>query len=81
MPKSRRTNKKDPILCDFNRVEISIPRVRLIKLAWKRGYLDYDETIFLRALTWRVEAAINKLLHVQSLAEKALLKSGGKRVT
>jgi len=67
---------KGPELCDFNRIELPVPRLNLIKLVFKRTFLSHDETIFLKALLWRAESANNKILHVMSLAEKALLKSG-----
>jgi hypothetical protein len=70
-------NKKEPTLCDFNAVNTHIPRVRLLKLAWQKNFIQADDAIFLKALRWRVEAAINKLLHVLSLIDKALLKVRG----
>jgi hypothetical protein len=66
--------KKDVRLCDFDRIAVSIPRARLLKLVWKKSFLDPEETIFLKALLWKIESANNKILHVQSLAYKALLK-------
>ena len=70
---------KDPILCDFSKVELKIPRLKLIKLLMKKSYLQAEETIFLKALLWQTESANNKILHVQSLCEKALLKATNSR--
>lgn len=70
---------KDPVLCDFNKVELRVPRLKLIKLLFKRTYLDWEETIFLKALHWKVEAAEAKVAHVKSIIEKALLKAGESR--
>jgi len=66
---------KEPRLCDFNQVKLSVPRHKVIKLLFKKSYLDFDELIFLKGLFWKVEAAENKILHLKSLVEKALLKS------
>ena len=71
--------KNDPKLCNFSKVELSVSRLKLIKIYFKKSYLDYEETIFLKALLWRTEAAENKLLHIKSIIEKSLLKSPGKR--
>lgn len=65
----------EPKLCDFGKIELSIPRARLIKLLFKKHYLDADEVIFLKALSWRAESAENKILHVRSIINKALLKA------
>lgn len=70
----------DPRLCDFNKITLIVPRYKLIKLLMKKSYLTAEETIFLRALHWKTEAANNKILHVQSLVEKALLKASNYRV-
>lgn len=78
-PMKRRVNRnflKEPALCEFNRVSLDIPRLKLIKLLFKKSYLDYDDVIFLKALLWKTEAANNKILHVQSIVEKTLLKAG-----
>ncbi|MDD5355068.1 MAG: hypothetical protein PHY56_00800 [Candidatus Omnitrophica bacterium] len=74
MSKPRR-NYNDPVLCDFNKVELSVPRLKLVRLLFKKSYLTQDEAIFLRGLLWKTESANNKILHVQSIVEKALLKS------
>jgi hypothetical protein len=71
----REAIRREPVLCDFNKVELQVPRLRLIKLLWKKHYLDHDEVIFLKALLWQAEAANHKILHVISVAEKALLKA------
>lgn len=70
----RNFSKAEPELCEFNKIELSIPRLRLIKLLFKKSYLDQDETVFLQGLLWKTESAANKILHVQSIIEKALLK-------
>ena len=75
MIQRKRGFRQESVLCDFNKVELSIPRLRLIKLLFKKSYLDYEETIFLKALLWKTEAANYKILHVQSIIEKALRKS------
>jgi hypothetical protein len=62
-------------LCEFTKVELSVPRLKLIKLLLKRSYLTGDEIIFLKALRWKTESANNKILHVMSVIDKALLKS------
>ena len=66
---------KDPQLCEFNKVELSIPRLKLLKCYFKKGTISYDEMIFLRGLIWKCESANNKLLHIISIAEKSLRKS------
>ena len=71
--------KKDPRLCDFNRVELSIPRLKLLKLYFKRSYLTIEETIFLKALLWKTELTQNKIMHVRSIVDKTLLKSTNSR--
>jgi hypothetical protein len=71
-------NKKEPTLCEFSKVEIRIPRLKLIKLVWEKHFNQSDDTVFLMVLEARVEAAQNKLAHVRSLIDKALLKSGRK---
>ena len=73
----RRGFKPEPVLCDFNKVELSVPRYKLIKLLFKKHYLAPDETVFLKGLLWKSEAAENKLAHVQSIIRKALLKAPG----
>jgi hypothetical protein len=67
--------KQSPTLCSFKKVELYVPRLKLIKLLFKKSYLSFDEIIFLKGLHWKTEAAQNKLAHVQSIIEKALLKS------
>ena len=62
-------------LCDFNKVELSIPRLRLVKLLFKKTYLTQEETHFLRVLLWKSESAENKILHIKSIIEKTLFKS------
>ena len=66
---------KEPLLCDFNEIKMKVPRVRLVKLAWKKGLLDHDEAVFLKGLLLKSEAVENRLKHIQSLINKALLKS------
>ena len=64
-------------LWDFGKVELDIPvskRLKVLKLLKKHTYLTEDETIFLRALLWKTESANYKILHVQSIIEKALRK-------
>lgn len=70
--------RKDPRLCDFNRIELSVPRLKLIKLLFKKSYLEAEETIFLKALLWKTESAEAKILHVRSIIEKILLKAPGR---
>jgi hypothetical protein len=69
--------KEEPRLCDFNRITCDIPRVKLLKLVDKKRLLDHEEYIFLRAFLWKIELTENKVSHVKSLIEKALLKSIG----
>jgi len=69
--------KTEPRLCSFRKVEISIPSKKLIKIYFKKNFLDAEETIFLKALEWKVEAAENRLAHVKSIIVKALLKKSG----
>ena len=71
----KRVYKQGPVLCDFNRISLSIPRVKLIKMAFKQTYLDFDEIIILKALLLQIELAENKLAHVRSLIDKARLKT------
>lgn len=68
--------KYEPILCDFNRIVLKVPRLKLVRLLFKKSYLSQEEQIFLKALLWQAESANNQILHVMSLAEKALLKTG-----
>ena len=65
---------KEPELAKFKEIKVSVPRLKLIKLLFKKSHLQYDELIFLKALHWRVEAAENKILHIKSIIEKTLLK-------
>ena len=65
---------KEPKLADFKEVKLNIPRYKLIRLLFKKSHLHYDELIFLKVLHWKVEAAENKILHIKSIIEKALLK-------
>jgi len=67
--------RKEPILCDFKEVKLSVPRVKLIKLLWKKSFLQYDEIIFLKTQLWKAEAAENKILHIKSIIERTLLKT------
>lgn len=66
---------REPRLCDFSKIELTVPRHKLIQLLFKRNFLQADETIFLKSMLWKSEAALNKLLHVKSICEKSLLKS------
>ena len=66
--------RKEPILCEFKEVRLNVPRYKLLKLYFKRSFLQHDELIFLKALHWKAEAAENKILHIKSIIEKALLK-------
>ena len=71
---------KDPTLCDFNKVELKVPKIKLLRLYLKRSFLDQEEVIFLKALLWQAEAANHKILHIQSIIEKSLLKTGSLKV-
>jgi len=66
---------KEPRLCDFGKIELIIPRLRLLKLLNKKSYITQEEAIFLKAQLWKVESANAKILHVQSIIEKTLLKT------
>lgn len=76
----RKGYKKGPELCEFNCVNLSIPRLRLVKLAWGRDYLKEDDAVFLKGLLLKTEAAENKLKHVKSVVEKAMLRNPLKRI-
>jgi hypothetical protein len=78
--KEPRHFSKEPILCNFDKVELKVPRLKLLRLLFKRTYLDYAEVIFLKALLWQAEAAENKILHIQSIIRKALFKASGRTV-
>lgn len=65
----------EPKLCDFSEVKLSVPRSKLLRLLLKKSYLSHEEYIFLKALLWKTEAANNKILHVESIIRKALLKT------
>ena len=68
---------KEPKICDFNRIELRIPsnqRVKLIKLAYKPNLLNEDEVVFCKTWQYKAEVVIRKALHLQSIAEKALIK-------
>jgi len=67
--------KEEPKLCDFKEVKLVIPRYKLIKLYFKQNFLQHDEAVFLKAMLWKAEAAENKILHIKSIVEKALLKA------
>jgi hypothetical protein len=71
--------RKETKICSFNKIELNIPRLKLLKLLFKRSYLDFEETVFLKGLYWKTEAAENKIAHIKSIVEKALLKAGGSR--
>lgn len=82
MQKVYRKAYKEPKLCDFNKIELRISssdRVKLIKLAYKKSYLNRDERVFATTWLWKAESVINKARHLISLADKALLKAGGGR--
>jgi len=66
---------QEPRLCEFTEIKLKIPRYRLIKLLFKKGFLTFDEMIFLRSFVLKTEIVENQLLHTRSIAEKALLKS------
>ena len=65
----------EPKLCDFNKVELKVPRLSLLKLLKKRSYLSHEETAFLRELLHRTEQSNYKILHIQSIIERCLFKS------
>jgi hypothetical protein len=65
----------EPRLCDFNRISLSVPRFKLIKLLLKRRHLQGEEVIFLKTLQYQIEVKENQILHVKSIIEKALLKA------
>lgn len=70
--------KTEAILWDFGRVELDIPvskRLKVLKLLDKKTYLTQDEATFLKALQWKAESAANKIAHVKSIIDKALIKS------
>ena len=70
--------KTEPNLWDFGKVELDIPvskRLKVLKLLDKHTYLTQDEAVFLTALKWKAESAANQIAHVQSIIEKALIKS------
>ena len=71
--------KKEPVLCNFDKVELSVPRLKLIKCLFKKSFLTHDEMIFLKGLLWRAESADNKIRHIISIADRALLKSLSRR--
>ncbi len=69
--------KTEPNLWDFGKVELDIPyskRFKVLKLLKKDTYLSHDETAFLTALLWKTESVNYKILHIQSIIEKALRK-------
>ena len=68
----------EPKLCDFNSVSLRVPRVKLIRAAWKRSFLTPDEMLFCKSLDWQAESTENKIKHVRSLCAKALLKTSCK---
>lgn len=74
------SQKKDPELCSFTKIELSVPRLKLLKCLSKRTFLDWKERVFLTALLWKVEAVEYKVGHVKSIIEKALLKAGGNKI-
>ena len=73
-----RSTKKEPTLCDFERVEFKTRRKRLIKIVFVKRFLDIDEIAFLKSLEWQAEDAQNKIAHVRSLIDKAMLKMAGR---
>ena len=62
-------------LCEFTKVELKIPRRKLLKLHHQKHYLDHEDDMFLRKLLDMTEQANYKILHVQSIIEKVLRKS------
>jgi hypothetical protein len=69
---------KEPPLCNFSKIELRIPansRLKLIKLAYKPTYLKEDELVFCKTWQYKTEIVIKQALHLQSIAEKALLKA------
>lgn len=71
----QKENNKDPKLCDFNCIHLSVPKARLISLFWKRDFLTSDEIIFLKGLQWKAESIANKAAHIQSVVNRALIKA------
>ena len=69
--------KREAPLCDFSKIELRIPsnqRVKLIKLAYKSTLLKEEEVVFCKTWQYKAEVVIRKALHLQSIAEKALIK-------
>ena len=64
---AKRITAKEPSLCNFNKIELNIPHLRLIKLLFKRTYLSHEESHFLRVLLWKTECVENKVLHIKSI--------------
>ena len=69
--------KKPPRLCNFNKVELTVPRLQLLRLLKKKTFLKRDEFVFTCDLLREAEAADNKIRHVISILEKILLKARG----
>jgi hypothetical protein len=70
--------KREPTLCNFDRIELRIPsnqRVKLIKLAYKPTFLKEEELVFCKVWQAKAEIVINNALHLKSIAEKALLRA------
>ena len=59
----------------FSEVRVFLPRIKIIKLSDKVGYIPDENVPALRAKLVEIEAAINKLNHAKSVLERILLRS------
>lgn len=71
---SMKKQPREPRLCDFSIISMSVKRAKLIKIFWKNDFLTHDELIFLHSLLFRAEIAENQIAHVKSMIHRALLK-------
>ena len=72
---NKRGSSTSAELCEFNQIQMPVPRVRLVRLALKKDYLSQEEAGFIRAMLWRAEATLYKVQHVMSICERALRKT------
>ena len=64
-------------ICQFKEVRIAIPQRLIIKCFYKREYLTSEESLKMRGKLGQVKDGLNKLQHIKSLIDIALLKMRG----
>lgn len=74
MSKKKAGENHEPVLCDFNYISLKVKRSKLMTIYSSSNLLSHYEKSFLKALLWNAEAEENKLRHIKSICERALLR-------